>query len=140
MRQLFANEIEKLRELAEVYEDGVLVIDVLREGDPRPSFRTLVQIDGDVTTTIDPEALEDPKFGEAHARHIDNVSRRMRVLAESPRRWVMTFSAVVGGLWTGLVAMGSQASGWATAVVGETWDVVFSVASGFAMSVIVWPL
>ena len=134
------NEIAKLRTLVEMYEEGVLVVDVLNEGDARPSFRTLVQVDGDVMSSIDPAAIGHPKFDEAHARHIEHVSERLRALTDGPRRWSMRFSTVLSGVWTGLIAIGSQGSGWATAVAGETWDEVFSVASGFAMGVIVWPM
>jgi hypothetical protein len=140
MRKWISKELQPVRELVELYENGLLVVDVLREGDAQPAFRTVVQIDGDVLSIIGAGAVKDPNFAEAYARHIEHVGARLRALTDRPRRWARRFSAVVSGVWTGLVAVGMRGSGTATQIVGEAWDEVYSAACGFLVGVVVWPL
>lgn len=140
MRRWFDSEIELLREYAEVYEDGLLVVDVLHESDAQPTFRTLVQVDGDVLSMIGAGAAADPEFANAYARHMDHVAARLRALVERPRRWTRGVSMVLSGVWTGLVAVAMRGSGMATLLVGEVWDELLSVAGGFLMGALVWPL
>jgi hypothetical protein len=140
MRDWFETEIEHLREFVELYEDGLLIVDVLHEGDPAPSFRTLVQLDGDVLSLIDADALSDPKFAEARDRHMAHVNARLQLLIARPRRWAIGVSLIVSGVWTGVTGVVTQSTGFATQMVGERWDEIFSVAGGFLIGTIVWPL
>lgn len=140
MRDWFDTQMEHLREYAEVFHDGLLIVDVLREGDPKPTFRTLVQVDGDMLAFIDSRALNDPEFARAHARHIAHVKERLDALTARPRRWANMLSLVVSGIWTGVTGVVVQESELATQLVGEPWDVLLSVAMGFVVGTIVWPL
>lgn len=139
MRKWVANEIEQLRELADLLEDGLLVVDPLREGG-QPAFRTLVQLDGDVLSSIAAAALTDPEFADAHARHLEHVGQHIRSHAARLRRQIRRLSALVSGGGAVVVGFGAHGSGLALQLVDGIWGVLLSGAGGLLVAVVIWPL
>jgi hypothetical protein len=140
MRKWVDNEIEQLRELIDLFEDGLLIVDPLREGDPLPAFRTLVQLDGDVMSSIAASALNDPEFGKAHARHVERVSQLLRAHTERLRRRVRRLSAAMSGGGATVVGYGSYSSGLTLQFVDGMWGLMLSGAGGLVVGTIMWPL
>lgn len=117
MRRWFKRELEQLRQFAELQQDGLLVVDVLHEGDARPSFRTLLQLDGDVLSSIASSALTDPDFAAAHARHLQHIGERLRMPTDRLRQWSLWASVIVsctGAVVSGVVVdvIGPASSTW----------------------------
>lgn len=101
---------EQLRELlGDLGTGGLLITDSLvsdehggsREDMP-VAFRTLVQLDGDICTTIRASALDDPEFAAAHARHLAHVDRALRQRTRTLQRWTTRPTRLFGLLGLGL--------------------------------------
>jgi hypothetical protein len=140
MRKWVDNEIEQLRELVDLLEDGLLVVDPLREGDPQPVFRTLVQLDGDVMTSIAASALSDPDFAKAQARHVEHVGQRLRRHIERLRRRTRWVSMMMSSGGATVAGFGSYSSGLSLQLVDASWALFVSGAGGFVAAVAIWPL
>jgi hypothetical protein len=140
MRNWIDNEIEQLRELVDLLEDGLLVVDPLREGDPQPAFRTLIQLDGDVLSSIAASALTDPQFAKAHARHVERVGQVLRMHTERLRRRVRRVSAAMSGGGAAVFGLGSYGSGLTLQLVDGAWELLVSGAGGLVVGTILWPL
>jgi hypothetical protein len=140
MRKWVAAEIEQLRELGHLIEDGLLVVDVLREGDREPSFRTLVQFDGDVLLSIAAAALTDPDFADAHTRHLEHVERQLRAHTEGLGRRIRRLSVLMSGSGGAAFGFGTYGSGLTLQLVDGTWAVYASGAGSLVVGVVAWPL
>jgi hypothetical protein len=140
MRKFVEIELEQLRELVDMLEDGLLVVDGLREGDSQPAFRTLVQLDGDVMSSISAAALSDPEFASAHMRHVANVGQQLRAHTVRLRRQARWVSAFVSGGGACLVGFGSYGSGLTLEFVDGMWEMILSGAGGLFVGVVAWPL
>jgi hypothetical protein len=140
MRKWAATEIEHLRELVDLLEDGLLVVDPLREGDPQPAFRTLVQIDGDVMSSIAAAALSDPEFARAHKRHIEHVGQQLQAHTSRLQLRIRRLSALMSGGGAAVVGFGSYGSGLTMQLVGGSWEILLSGAGGVFVGVVAWPL
>jgi hypothetical protein len=140
MRTWAASEIEHLRQLVDLLEDGLLVVDVLREGDSQPAFRTLVQLDGDVLTSISPAALDDPDFTRAHERHLLHVGQQLRAHTDRFRVRIRRLSIVLSGGGGAVAGFGSYSSGLSLQFVDGMWAMFVSGAGGVVVAVVAWPL
>jgi hypothetical protein len=136
----FKRELEPLRQLAELYEEGLLVVDVLHEGDAAPSFRTLVQIDGDVMSSIAATALTDPEFAAAHARHLQHIGERLRTPTDRLRRWSVWLAMLTSS--TGAVVFGIfvHVIGIVTQTASSSWHELVVFVSSALGGLVGWPL
>jgi hypothetical protein len=140
MRAWVNTELEKLRELVDLLEDGLLVVDGLREGDSQPVFRTLLQLDGDVMSSIAATAFSDPEFGSAHRRHIEHVGRELRAHTDRIRRRARGLSFLVSGSGAALVGYGSYSSGMMLQLMDASLAMLVSSVGSVLVGVVVWPL
>jgi hypothetical protein len=140
MRKWVDDEIEQLRELVDLLEDGLLVVDPLRDGDPQPAFRTLVQLDGDVMSSIAAWALSDPEFAQAHARHIEHLGQLLRAHTERLRRRARWVSMAMSSSGATVAGVGSYSSGLSLQLADASWELMVSGAGGFIAGVAIWPL
>lgn len=140
MRRWFRREIEQLRQLAELYEEGLLVVDVLHEGDATPSFRTLVQSDGDVMSSIAAAALSDPDFAAAHARHLENIGQRLQSPTARLRRWSVRLSMIVSSTGAVLFGVLVHVIGLVTHTASSSWHELAVLVGSALGGAVGWPL
>jgi hypothetical protein len=139
-RRWFIRELEPLRQLAELHEEGLLIVDVLHEGDAAPSFRTLVQIDGDVMSSIAAAALADPDFAAAHARHLQHIGERLRTPTDRLRRWGVWVSMLASSTGAVVFGVGVHVLGIVTQTASSSWHELVVFVSSALGGIVGWPL
>jgi hypothetical protein len=140
MRRRFRQEFEQLRQLVEICEGGLLVVDVLREGDAAPSFRTLVQIDGDVMSCIAAAALADSDFAIAHARHLEHIERQLRAPSGMLRRWRVWLTMLVSSGAAVVFGVFVHVLGLVTQTASSTWHELAVLVGSTLGAAVGWPL
>jgi hypothetical protein len=140
MRGWLGREIDQLRMLGEIYDEGLLVVDVLHEGDATPSFRTLVQIDGDVMSSIATAALMDPDFAAAHARHLEHVGERLRAPTAGLRRWSVWLSMSASSTGAVLFGVFVHVLGLVTQTASSNWHEIVVLLGSMLGGAFGWPL
>lgn len=125
--------------LAELAGGGILIVDGFPDRqDDQVAFRTLIQLDGDVSLTIHAEALARADFAELLAGHHDHV----REILEQKRAWLARVSNlfVVGSVVTGFFGGHQAGSGFAglELLILTIPDVVMPYAAGIVGSVLLY--